>query len=588
MQFHRAFLRACVVLVLVSGVIGGLLPSGASASTSGRTRYATVREVCPPARPGHDSCDALKLAPASAGTPGARAYLAGAGAYSTGPEGGLTPADLASAYDLSPAASGTGQTVAVVDGYDDPDIEENLQTFDAHYGLSECTHANGCFSKVNDKGSSSPLPPGEPGWGVEISLDVETVHSVCPNCKIILLEATPSDSALAKAVDEAVKLGATEISNSYGGPELGASSSEEKAYNHPGVVITASAGDEGWDGWDVYGECVEDPALECGRFSGEPNVPASLPTVVAVGGTSLVLDPSGAREAESVWNDSGRPSNPKNPFTFEGFKQYSGTGGGCSTRFLAEAWQTEAAGWSSSGCGTKRLDNDVSADADPYTGFEIYDTYDEPGWETLGGTSLSSPLMASIYALAGGAQGVSYPAQTLYEHLGQSSLFDVSEGGSGYCDDEADAPCGEPAVNEKYGALDCLETTACDAGVGFDGPSGVGTPNGLGAFAPAHPGTKPTVVTDKASALEATAAVLNATVNPNGQAITACTFEYGPVKVLGKTQPCSSLPPSGSSPVAVSASLTGLTAKTKYGFRITATNAAGTSTGKEKTLKTKR
>jgi hypothetical protein len=581
-------LRFGVGLVLAVGVLGALLAGGASASALARTRYGTVRAACPPARLGYDSCDALELVPATSSTPDARPYVSAAGAYSTGPAGGLTPADLASAYGLSPSASGTGQTVAIVDAFNDPDIEEDLGTFDTHYGLAECTSSNGCFKKVNQKGKASPLPKGESGWGVEISLDVETVHSVCPSCKVLLIEASePSGSDLAAAANEAVTLGATEISNSYGGEELGTTTSEEDAYNHPGVVITASAGDQGWDNWDDYSACAEDPELECEKFSGEPNVPAALTSVVAVGGTSLVLNSAGAREAEYVWNDSGRPSNPKEAFVFEGFKQYNATGGGCSTLFQAPSWQTTASGWSSTGCGTKRLDNDISADADPYTGFDIYDSYGSEGWETIGGTSLSSPLVAGIYALAGGAGGVSYPAQTLYEHLGQSSLFDVTQGGSGYCDAESNTPCGEPAVNTKYGDIDCEGTTACDAAAGFDGPSGVGTPNGLGAFKSASSGTKPTVVTGKASAVEATTAVLNATVNPNGQAVKECTFEYGPAKVLGKTEPCSSLPPSGSSPVAVSAKITGLVKKTKYSFRITASNLAGASTGKEAKLKTK-
>jgi hypothetical protein len=131
-----------------------------------------------------------------------------------------------------------------------------------------------------------------------------------------------------------------------------------------------------------------------------------------------------------VWNDSGRPSDE------EEFKQYNATGGGCSTLFAAPSWQLDTPGWTNMACGTKRLDNDVAAVADPYTGFDIYDI-EEGGWLTIGGTSLSSPLVSSLYALAGGGGGVSYPAATLYSHLGQPSLYDVTEGGNGYCDGEA-------------------------------------------------------------------------------------------------------------------------------------------------------
>jgi subtilase family serine protease len=238
-------------------------------------------------------------------------------------------------------------------------------------------------------------------------------------------------------------------------------------------------------------------------------------------------------------------------------------------------YQQSTPGWANTACGTKRLDNDVAAVADPYTGFDIYDSYEQPGWETIGGTSLSSPLTSALYALAGGSGGVGYPAATLYSHLGQPfSLYDVTEGGNGYCDGEAASPCGEPAINEKYGNIDCLGTTACDAAVGFDGPSGVGAPKGLGAF-------KSNAVTF----LTQTSATLNARVNPNGQAVTECQFEYGTSTGYGSSAPCKSLPGSGSSPVAVSASIaSGLTANTEYHFRFSATNTSGTSKGADLTF----
>ena len=212
---------------------------------------------------------------------------------------------------------------------------------------------------------------------------METVHSVCQNCKILLVEANqPTDANLATAVDEAVALGANEVSNSYGGPE---ESADAAAYDHPGIVITASAGDQGYDDWGVVSEGFAAPE--------RPDSPASLPSVVAVGGTSLKLQTNGARESESVWNDSGRPSHE------EEFEQYSATGGGCSTLFAAPSWQLSVPGWTSSLCGTKRLDNDVSAVADPYTGFDVYDSDNcgrtcekggiGKGWVTIGGTSLS-------------------------------------------------------------------------------------------------------------------------------------------------------------------------------------------------------
>jgi hypothetical protein len=221
----------------------------------------------------------------------------------------------------------------------------------------------------------------------------------------------------------------------------------------------------------------------------------------------------------------------------------------------------------STGCGTKRFDNDISAVADPYTGFDIYDI-EEGGWLTIGGTSLSSPLVSSLYALAGGGGGVSYPAATLYSHLGQSSLFDVTEGGNGYCDGEAVGPCGEPKINEELGDIDCEGTTACDAATGYDGPSGVGTPKGLGAFK-----SKATSLTTQ------TTATLSGRVNPDGQTVTECKFEYGTSTSYGASASCKTLPGSGSSPVEVSAKITALTPNTEYHFRVVTKNVTGTITG---------
>ena len=192
-----------------------------------------------------------------------------------------------------------------------------------------------------------------------------------------------------------------------------------------------------------------------------------------------------------MWDGDG----PFNESYFEYGLAEGATGGGCSTLFTAEPWQQYAPGFAATGCGGKRLAADVSADANPYTGFDIYDSYEcgeackklKAGrdWLTIGGTSLSTPLISSLYALAGGSGGVSYPSLTLYGHLGDASdLYDVTEGGNGFCDDGGLA-CG---ADEHYGVnIDCEGTPACNAGPGFDGPSGVGTPNSLGLFEPLFP-----------------------------------------------------------------------------------------------------
>ncbi len=565
------------LIVLMMGVSAGAASASSLREHLGDpgTGYATVHKVCPAPKAHGASCLVLALVPTSPANPDASSYVRAAGATSVGPAGGLTPADLAGAYGYAGATGGAGQTVAIVDAYDDPNIEKDLGSFDAQYGLPACTHGDGCFTKVGQTGSTSVLPAKDTrGWTVEIALDVETVHSTCPSCRVLLVEASSeSFSDLAKAVNEAVSLGASEVSNSYGGLETELGSGEVAAYEHPGVVIAAAAGDSGYLNWDRIASLAAAPGL--------PDAPASLASVVAVGGTSLKLTTTGARKSESAWNDSGPPSG-------RGFKQFSATGGGCSTLFQAPAWQQSALGWAATGCASHRLDNDVAAVADPYTGFDIDSSYKyaagaTTGWETVGGTSLSSPLIASMYALAGGSHGANYPAATLYAHLGQASLYDVTAGGDGYCDGVEPGLCGEPAINEEFGDIDCVGTLACDASAGFDGPSGVGTPNGLVAFGAPPP---PTVVTLPATRITTTSAELNATVDPNGVPLISCTFEWGPSIAYGASVPCTNLP-SGSGAVPASAILTGLTAGTRYYFRISATNATATATGKNAKVKTR-
>ena len=222
-------------------------PSSNRGSQAG-LRYAKVRQACPRPKPGRASCLALSLVSAPAGSAGASPYTAAAGAVSVGPAGGLTPADLAGAYGYPPSAGGAGQTVAIVDAYDDPKIEQDLATFDAQYGLSACTAANGCFKKVGQTGSTTVLPGSDKvGWSVEIALDVETIHSVCPSCSILLVEANSESFAdLAASVNVAVCLGATEVSKSYGGLETAFGAAEQASYDHAGVVILAASGDSGY------------------------------------------------------------------------------------------------------------------------------------------------------------------------------------------------------------------------------------------------------------------------------------------------------------------------------------------------------
>ncbi len=491
-----------VAVVLPGSLVLAATTGGATsvAQPGATTHYGVVQPVCQqPSGAAQASCFAMRRVEVSKGTAGAVAFKEGGTSYSTGPAGGYTPADLASAYEFSPTATGSGQTVAIVDAYNDPNINADLQTFDANYGLPACSTSNGCLSVVGEA-TGAGLPANDTsGWSVEESLDVETVRSVCQECKIILVEANSNSiSDLATADEEAYSLGATEVSNSWGGTESSGDTSYEADFNHPGIVVTASTGDSGYFNWDKFAD------------ANAPNFPSSFGDVVAVGGTSLSLNSNGTRNAETVWDDDNLGAvNP----TGNG----GSSGGGCSTVFPAPSWQTSVSDWPATACGTYRLASDVSADADPFTGFDVYDSFScgndcLTGWTTLGGTSLASPIIASMYALAGGTHSLSYPAQVLYSHIGTSALYDVTSGGNGFCDGEAAANClsandGANPNTEGYGTLDCAWTAtgapsagdlACDAGTGYDGPSGVGTPNGLGGFEPG--GSAPTVTAVSPSA----------------------------------------------------------------------------------------
>jgi subtilase family serine protease len=327
---------------------------------------------------------------------------------------GYGPAQLTGAYSLPVAAPGT-PTIGIVDAFDDPNIEADLAVYSSHYGLPACTTATGCFRKVNQSGGTS-YPTADAGWSLEIALDVETAHAICPNCKILLVEATNNSfTNLGTAVNRAVTMGAAVVSNSYGGSEFSTETNADNQYfNHPGVVITASSGDGG------YG--VEYPAAS--RY------------VTAVGGTSLTVN-GNQWVSETAW---------------------SGAGSGCSAYETKPAWQTD------SGC-SRRTVADVSAVADPNTGASVYDsvTYQgQSGWFQVGGTSLAAPLIASVYALTGTTGSANY-GSTPYLHT--SSLHDVTSGSNGSC-------------GGSY---------LCTAKSGFDGPTGLGTPNGVGGFTVAAP-----------------------------------------------------------------------------------------------------
>ncbi|WP_329586997.1 S53 family peptidase [Kitasatospora sp. NBC_01250] len=379
------------------------------------------RQACPPASPGRYSCNALVRTDI-------KPHLARAGASrAAGSVGGYGPADLQSAYNLASAAAsgGKGQTVAIVDAYDDPTAESDLGVYRSQFDLPACTAADGCFTKVGQDGSAGGLPqpaPANDDWTGEESLDVDMVSAVCPNCHILLVEAnSESGNDLGTAVNTAVQLGAKFVSNSYGGPETPDETSEDaQFYHHPGVAITASSGDSGFG--------VE--------------YPAASPYVTAVGGTALTKADNARGWTEAAWATSAN----------------EGAGSGCSGFESKPAWQQDQ------GC-TKRTVADVSAVADPATGVASYDTSNgNGGWNVIGGTSAAAPVIAATYALAGAPADGTSPAAYPYAHT--DALNDVTSGAT----------------------TTCTPNYLCTAGSGYDGPTGLGTPNGTGAFAAAAGG----------------------------------------------------------------------------------------------------
>ncbi|HEY3505325.1 MAG TPA: putative Ig domain-containing protein [Actinocatenispora sp.] len=298
---------------------------------------------------------------------------------------GYGPTDLQSAYQL-PANGGAGQTIAIVDAYDDPSAATDLAAYRSAYGLPALT--SGQFKKVNQNGQTSPLPSGDTGWAGEISLDLDMVSAVAPKANIILVEAdSATDADLYQAEDEAVTLGAKFVSNSWGGSESSSQTSDDAHFNHPGVAITVSSGDSD------YGA----------------EYPATSKYVTAVGGTSLSRDSSSRGWSEKVWKTNST----------------EGTGSGCSAYDAKPTWQTVTTNCS------KRAEADVSAVADPATGVAVYQTYGGSGWAVYGGTSASAPIVAGIYALAGTPGASDYPASYPYSH--QSNLNDVTSGNNGSC-----------------------------------------------------------------------------------------------------------------------------------------------------------
>jgi subtilase family serine protease len=328
---------------------------------------------------------------------------------------GLSPTQISTAYGLNFVPyEGEGQTIAIVDAYDDPSIESDLGVFDSTFSLPDCTTANGCFTKIYASGSQ---PAQDNNWDLEIALDVEWAHAVAPKAKILLVEAADANIAsLFTAIDVAVANGAKTISMSWGGSEFsGQTAFDTRILNHvkAGVTFFAASGDNG------YGILY----------------PASCRYVIAVGGTSLAFNGSGDYSTETAW---------------------SGSGGGLSRYEPESATQIN---FSVPKANSKRAVPDVSWNADPNSGYSVYDTANN-GWMVVGGTSAASPQWAALLSLAksGTHKNLTSVYSALYA-IGKSNYKyyynDISSGTNGSCG--------------YY----------CTARVGYDYVTGIGSPQAL-------------------------------------------------------------------------------------------------------------
>jgi len=359
-----AAIAAAVGISLVLAAIGGAANGNAAAAA-----------VCPGSPLGSAHCHALVVVDVH-GNPAA-----------TSSPTGLSPATIKSVYGFSTSSTaGAGQTVAIVDAYDDPTAESDLGVFSSTFGLPSCTTANGCFAKVNQTGGTS-YPRKDAGWALEISLDIQWAHAIAPGAKILLVEASSNSFTNLLAAEDYAKTHATYVSNSWGGSESSSETGYDSHFSQTGVSFFVSAGDAGL------------PA----------EYPSASPNVISVGGTTL--------------NFSGS--------TFTSETGWSSGGGGCSAYETATSAQSSFSEYPQVNCAGKRATPDVSLDADPASGVSVYDTtayQGQKGWFKVGGTSASSPMWAARSADA----AIVVNASTVYGST--ISYRDITSGNNG-------APC---------------------------------------------------------------------------------------------------------------------------------------------------
>jgi kumamolisin len=353
-----------------------------------------------------------------------------------------TPASLACVYRLVPqtagcnpntvsaVATGGSRVIAIVDAFHNPTVRADLRAFSTHFGLPDPVLQVVYCSATSCAGVTTP-PPVDPGWAMEIALDVQAAHAMAPNAKIILVEAF-SDlfSDILRAVDRAKQLvanaGGGQVSNSYGAPDdgsdMGYFSSQDGHFLKAGVVFFASTGDH------KQGTTVADVEW-----------PSTSPNVVAVGGTTILRNSmTNAFSSEKAWLDGG---------------------GGVSAYAARPSYQNVIPLG-----GAKRAVPDIAGDADPASGMAVRcapSTCGQPisagSWLVVGGTSLASPLLAGIANSAGHFRASSkLELQAIYNGLGSNRYNDITAG-----------RCGNGANGAFVNAV-----------AGWDRCTGVGTPRG--------------------------------------------------------------------------------------------------------------
>lgn len=388
------------ILAAASLAVSGLattVPAASASPAQGSDAVHAVHLCTTHPLPTQATCFAMGLADANGNLIMSR----------TRPLAAFTPADVQKAYNLKGLKSG-GATVAIVDAYGYPTLESDLAKFRSTYDLPPCTIKNGCLTVVGEDGGKPPSgDSGATNWDLEQALDLDMVSSACPDCKILMVEANgPSWRNLGTSEDTAAEAkGVVAISNSYGsGP--GHDPHHFNYWRHPGIAITASTGDNGFQG---------------------PSAPASFASTIAVGGTSIVPDGSKRGYSESAW---------------------AGAGSGCSAKNKAARYQDTKV----TKCKGDAM-ADISGPANPSQG-GLGIVY-KGNFTQVGGTSESSPMIAAIFALA--HFQARQPGALLW--AAKSGLYDITDGSNG--------SCGAPM---------------CEAGKGWDGPTGLGTPDGVKAF----------------------------------------------------------------------------------------------------------